>query len=104
MMFYYATPPQDFFQGMVHIDDYVKSPTADILGVIEAAMLAATHFVRRWEGDIRSREFYVFALPDPLCTSVRLGLVWKQDNNGDTFIASPTRLDWLDDYLIPTKD
>jgi hypothetical protein len=49
-----------------------------------------------WEGDIREGP-YVIGLPvqqgDGGDTYIILG--WKQDNNGETFIASPVELPWL---------
>lgn len=105
MMFYYATPALDYFDGMVPVDEYVKGYHPDIVGVITAAMLAAKAMQKQWDGDIRGREFYVFALPDPDSARARIGLVWKQDNDGGTFVASPVHLDWLSNYLItPKKD
>lgn len=42
-----------------------------------------------WEGDMRG-EPYVFWLPQD-CSMV-YGFVWKQENNGDTFVGSRIRL------------
>jgi hypothetical protein len=52
-----------------------------------------------WEGDIRREEGgpYFFALPGDSC--LLFGYILKQDNNGETFIASPMPLPWLlDNY------
>ena len=46
-----------------------------------------------WEGDFRE-EPRVIVLPgevEPL-----LAIIWKQDNNGTTFVASQVRMPWLD--------
>jgi hypothetical protein len=98
-MFYYETPPQDFFEGMVRMDEIVKQDVP-IVRLFHTAMSAAKVFGKRWEGDIRGKELYVFALPDPERASTVYGLVWKQENGGTTFIASPAHLHWLADFLI----
>lgn len=49
-----------------------------------------------WEGDFREGcSPRVFFLPGDTCFEI--GLVWKQDNNGTTFVASPRRLDYLNE-------
>ena len=49
-----------------------------------------------WEGDIRDGP-YVFGLPGGTHgTNMKVGFVWKQENNGQTFVASPFRLPWLE--------
>lgn len=51
---------------------------------------------RGWEGDFRHGEANVFFLPDD--TEFSYAFVWKQENNGDTFVASPHALPWLEMY------
>ncbi len=46
-----------------------------------------------WEGDYRDRP-RVFWLPDE--NDFSCGFVWKQDNNGTTYVVSPHPLPWLD--------
>lgn len=46
-----------------------------------------------WEGDVRSAECGVFLIPGD--TSFDVAFVWKQDNNGTCFVASPRPLDHL---------
>lgn len=49
---------------------------------------------KMWEGDYRASSTpRVFFLPDEL--SFRYGFVWKQDNNGSTFVVTPRPLPWL---------
>ena len=49
-----------------------------------------------WEGDFqRGHEPHVFWLPGE--NEFSYAFVWKQDNNGATFIISPIPLPWLDD-------
>lgn len=45
-----------------------------------------------WEGDFREGPF-VFHVPMPGDPEMAVGFAWKQDNNGDTFLCSPVRLD-----------
>jgi hypothetical protein len=47
-----------------------------------------------WEGDFRGSA-YVFWIPDE--HNMRYGFVWKQDNNGTTFVVSPVPLPHLKD-------
>ena len=47
-----------------------------------------------WEGDMRgANEASVFFLPAE--TDFKYAFVWKQDNNGTTFVVSPFELPWL---------
>ena len=46
-----------------------------------------------WEGDFR-HEPRIFWLPAE--EVFRYAFVWKQDNNGSTFVVSPFELSWLD--------
>ena len=50
-----------------------------------------------WEGDVRDGP-YVTVLPrEPLdYWPGHVIIAWKQDNNGDTFLASPIHLPWLE--------
>jgi len=56
-----------------------------------------------WEGDIRGNNMFLFSLPDPDNNNARYGLIWKQGNNGTTFICSPVKLDWIDDDCLLPK-
>ena len=47
---------------------------------------------RGWEGDFRRPEGVLWL---PCDMEFRYAFVWKQDNNGTTFIASPIELPWL---------
>ena len=49
-----------------------------------------------WEGDIKN--ICVFAIPHPDQERSELCLIWKQENNGTTFISSPIELDYLNEY------
>lgn len=47
-----------------------------------------------WEGDYR-HEPHVFGIPNEY--TLQYGFVWKQHNNGSTFVVSPIELTWLTD-------
>lgn len=47
-----------------------------------------------WEGDIREGPYLTVLPYPPGPPPIVIG--WKQDNNGNTFIASPYELPWLD--------
>ena len=48
-----------------------------------------------WEGDFDGAA-HVFALPDG-SPYFQLAFVWKQHNNGSTFVVSPIELPWLEE-------
>lgn len=105
-MFIYMSDPIDYFPGMMSIDEAAEKIREELgndevfklfrlaMECAHAVSLAKGGF---WEGDIRERAMYVFALPDPSHNISRYGLVWKQDNNGTTFICSPVELPWISD-------
>ena len=105
-MFIYQTDPIDFFDGAVPISEAGERMVAipggyGLFNLIRLAMecsravaLAGGSY---WEGDIRGQDLYVFGIPDPGESAFRLGLMWKQDNNGSTFICSPVALPWISD-------
>jgi hypothetical protein len=49
---------------------------------------------RGWEGDF-SKDPRVFFLPNPSSGDFLHGFVWKQKNNGITFIISEVELPWI---------
>ena len=59
---------------------------------LQAETLTATHL--GWEGDIRTGPYLLTAEvqmlnpPESDTTLIWTGIVWKQDNNGDTFAAT----------------
>lgn len=62
--------------------------------------LAAEHV--RWEGDVRGR-MYVFWMPAAEAT-FNYGFVRKHDNNGDTFIAAPSKIVFDPKVFEPDSD
>lgn len=104
----YMIPPIDGFIGVIQLDEFKKSLEksdyreeskyfSEGAGRILAELEKEMKTLKEWEGDIRNKEIYVFAVPDEMETSI--GLVWKQDNNGTTFIISPVELPHLQKYM-----
>lgn len=65
-----------------------------------AAFVSAQEAAERagWEGDFRA-EPHILMLPQPATGALTPGFVWKQDNAGACFVASPMPLPWLGDPL-----
>lgn len=59
----------------------------------ESAKMAASS--KGWEGDFRHKPV-VFWIP--IEDRFEHGFVFKQDNNGTTFVVSPVELPWLGSY------
>lgn len=100
--------PIDFWQGWLTIDAVVleelKDPDRWLRGssldslfrFMQAAMDKARTIDCGWEGDIREGP-YVIGLPPPEGDyDVFYAVAWKQDNNGDTFVASPFLMTWME--------
>jgi hypothetical protein len=103
----YQTGPIDFFFGMQPLSEAMKTPywpqEAIIQLIVGCFYSVAKAEGSHWEGDIRWGDIYLFGLPDPDTHGSRLGVVWKQDNNGTTFTCSPVELPWLADWQLPCK-
>ena len=116
-MFYYETSPIDYFAGMVTFDEFCaqirKEQKSSLNGYVEhyiddmkkSLEMTKKYFYGSscWEGDIMEGP-YVFTLPDPDFSSSKEGFVWKQRNNGSSFIASPCPIQWLEAYLIGSDE
>lgn len=114
-MYYYETGPIDYFAGTISLDvfkeqikkevDKFQSPETIFNAALEN-LESAKIFMRtnaNWEGDIITGPF-VFAVPSPDKYEMEVGFVWKQSNNGTTFIASPFGLSWLEEYRVKEKE
>lgn len=105
-MFIYETPPQDIFSGMKKFSDEVRhgKEASLITDLLKGYMYCAYYLLKAkgcsWEGDIRDDDIYFFSIPDPDNARELFGYVWKQDNNGTTFICSPIQIKWLDAYRL----
>ncbi len=91
-MYQYEMDPIDYFEGCVPLADYLKNTAnPDINDIISELVVNMGKF-KGWEGIIQDG-IWVFAIPDDVETKV--GFVWKQDNNGTTFVISPIPLPHL---------
>jgi hypothetical protein len=106
----YRVPPIDFgWQHLRTVEETLRAIMADandaeqleneglnsngaaaFLAAWDSAKSAATS--KKWEGDFRE-EPAVFWLPAE--GDFDYAFVFKQDNNGDTFVVSPHKLPWL---------
>ena len=100
----YETSPVDCFDGMMTLDEFVakvakesvEGTFTDLHSTLWNAMLCAAKVFQFCEFDgILRDKVYVFALPIPSCETL-IGFVFKQDNNGTSFICSPIA---LPDYI-----
>lgn len=78
-------------KGLLSFDDSV----GEFLKDWEEAKSAA--YEHGWEGDFRQGPS-VFWLPDE--TGFIYGFVFKQDNNGTTYVISPMVLPWVEKFAI----
>jgi hypothetical protein len=107
-MYKYVCPPIDWFYGCMSLSQFL-SKTSFIdnnFGVIEGLnelsktiklLTSEMKSMPMWEGDIIG-DIYVFALPNPNSSTMDVGFIWKQESNGTTFVLSPIKLDWLQEY------
>ncbi len=103
--YFYAISPIDYgWEQMASVREHAKRIIDDSYDLKSAGEEIAElgKFVDKalkhgsdhgWEGDFRI-EPHVFVMPGEVSCSV--GVMWKQDNNGETFVASKVRLPWLD--------
>lgn len=103
-MFGYVLSPIDWFDGCIDLDDFIKNyQTRSVVDddfqkhneihEILTRLLEGMKFSKWWEGDLRE-PIKVFAVPGDGKTDV--GFIWKQDNNGTTFVLSPVPLQHLE--------
>jgi hypothetical protein len=59
----------------------------------EGQRVAAEHL--DWPGDVREGP-YVFSIPAE--TNCALGVAWKEDNNGTTYVVSQMEMPWLEPF------
>lgn len=103
-LYIYEVSPMDFgWETLVAVDDYRKIIADEVSKYDPRAADEFENFYKRaidagdqigWEGDFRTGPC-VAPIPDH--DSAKLSLVWKQDNNGTTFIASEVPLPHLDE-------
>jgi hypothetical protein len=105
-MFVYARAAIDFWPGWMTEKDF-RANLANVYNVQGGSAEWTKYGTFRakayelakkagWEGDIREGP-YVAGLPThETADDGHFMIAWKQDNNGDTFVASPYRLPWLE--------
>jgi hypothetical protein len=79
-------------------EDIEHANPADIV----VAFVKARELARKigWEGDFRDDATpRVFWVPNEQDFKFDYGFVWKQDNNGQTFVISPVRMMHLEKHL-----
>ena len=118
-MFCYETSPLDHFQGLTGLTEEVDRINqvhrnknirhARLMELFAFVMFCAREISKKnscWEGDIRhyigndewhyyENNAYIFSIPNPDYATCSYGMIWKQDNNGSTFICSPVELPHL---------
>ena len=103
-MIIYCLPPIDQWSGWqkpdkvftgIEDDDGDTHPAFEWEPLWKEAQLMAVEM--GWEGDVREGP-YVTVLPRKPGDywPGYVVVAWKQDNNGTTFLASPIRLEWLE--------
>lgn len=103
-MYVYAINPIDCWSGWFPLDEFIKRSDKydyflmeDVYADLSTAMKIARE-QHGWEGDVRAGP-YIAALPTQESGCPEILIAWKQDNNGQTFVASQRKLPWLDDDL-----
>lgn len=124
-MFCYQTDALDCFSGLTglteevdRINEVFKNKNcrhASLMELFAFVMFCAKEMSTKesccWEGDIRHHvgedEFayyennaYIFSIPNPYENNCSYGMIWKQDNNGTTFICSSVELPHLSDGAL----
>ena len=103
--FKYVMSPIDWFYGCMTLEEYFEARVSlrsaygveAVVSLTMSSLLVEMQSIREWEGDI-SEGIYVFAIPnESMCN---IGFIWKQSNNGTTFIISEVELPWLSESLV----
>src|SRR3954454_7143773 len=107
-MYIYTLAPVDCWEGdWVGMDEFVRTHPelglAAIRFAMEAAAVAAGCSSGGWEGDIRGDDLYATSYDRLILTEYQelvfrpeIIVAWKQDNNGQTFVASRFPINALD--------
>ncbi len=100
--FVYAVPPIDHWPNTHHLSDVLSKlarqderEAAKVLLQFADAVAHAHH--SSWEGEIREGPFLLI-LPGDIEMEIA-GFIWKQDNNGTTFVVSRVELPYLSEFL-----
>ncbi len=106
-MYGYVVAPLDYFDGCINLDDFIKNYQAksivnddfqkyNEIYEILTKLLESMKFSDWWEGDLKE-SIQVFSIPGDGETDI--GFIWKQNNNGTTFVVSPIPLPYLNEIL-----
>jgi|TARA_R100000084_G_scaffold95393_1_gene49196 hypothetical protein len=98
-MFTYELAPVDNFYGSVPLGDYLNEIKFLDRQFYDKELIyrlvSRMETIPLWEGDVTDG-VYVFSLPGPNGDlSLSIGIVWKQENDGATFVVSEIELPWL---------
>lgn len=107
MMFVYGRSAIDFWPGWLTEAEFKASVERAFYSGEDRSFVWAEYVKFRdrayavaktigWEGDIREGPYVAGLPPEEETSSSDFVIAWKQDNNGDTFIASPRQLKWLE--------
>lgn len=113
MMYKYVTGPIDYWDGLPTLKEYEMMLAREAITnlayqkelAFQPIVFLSEQFEQAkkemycWEGDFLAGP-YVFLLPDPDSVTMQPGFIWKQRNNGTTFIVSPFDLPWLNEYRV----
>ena len=114
-MFRYMLSPIDYFGGCVDLWQYIEQLRTEqeeygqmmtkyecesqVNSVLTKLSCEMAKLVKAgWEGDVRGRIF-VFAVPGTE-VNTEIGFLFKQDNNGTTFVMSPVELPHLQEFVV----
>jgi hypothetical protein len=90
----------DFFNGMTRLRDYITlshfygnthvfyHTHKDLKQLLIKLFMCIKSHETDWEGDIRSENIAISAIPMPNGRSPKVFIVFKQDNNGSSFMVS----------------
>ena len=113
----------DFYQGLIPASVYHRDFTSppvkmewqehdykedrrSFLNWFSHQLRCAYDYLPYWEGDVRGQNIFVGAIPNVHGSNTKKYLIFKQDNNGSTFIVSdcPMEIDGLELMTNPIKD
>ena len=88
-------PTAEAYRGLLMKDAYSVTQGAESVRAFNEFLQRSLDFASEktvWEGDFRE-EPRIVVMPGE-CETV-LAVLWKQENNGDTFVVSQVALPWL---------
>lgn len=94
----YEIPPIDWWAGTLPFEMYLMTlhgpdETRAAYALLDQAKELALR--QGWEGDMREGPFIFATPPDDGCSCFDIGVAWKQDNNGTTYVVTPRAMPWL---------